>query len=381
MKGSVKYIKNILSFVLTVAGIVFGIFIGIRFLGFFMPFVVGWIIALIANPLVRFLERRMKIVRKHSSMLIIIGVLALIIGGGYFAGVKLVENTGKMISQFPDMYNSINEDFKVVGNNIEGLVNKLPENIQATIRELPSALNEELGHIAASVSQWTVNSAGDMAKKLPNTLIMIIFTILSAYFFTADRDKILKFGREHIPVFIQEKWKLISDNFSLIIGGYFKAQFKIMFIVWIVLSVGFFMLEIKFAIFIAFLVAFLDMLPFFGTGTALGPWAIFKFLSGDPHDAIWLIVLYVITQLLRRILEPKLVGDSIGIDPLVTLAFMFIGYKLGSILGMILAVPIGAILVNFFKMGMFDNIIEGCREVVVDFYNWLKPQEKDMKEK
>ena len=86
-----KYAKSILVFLITVLGIGVGVFLGIQFLGFFMPFVIGWLIALIANPLVRMLERRLKVARKHTSMLLIIGVLAGIIVGIYFIGVKTVE--------------------------------------------------------------------------------------------------------------------------------------------------------------------------------------------------------------------------------------------------------------------------------------------------
>ena len=177
-------------------------------------------------------------------------------------------------------------------------------------------------------------------------------------------------------MFIQRKWKVLADNFRGVIGGYFKAQFKIMAIIWIVLVVGFMFMRVKFAIFIAFLVAFLDMLPFFGTGTALIPWALFRILSGDMKMAVELTILYLFTQLLRRILEPKLVGDSIGIDPLATLVFMYAGYKLAGVLGMILAVPIGAIIINFYKMGVFDNMMRGCKEALEDFVQWLWPEQK-----
>ena len=92
--------------------------------------------------------------------------------------------------------------------------------------------------------------------------------------------------------------------------------------------------------------------------------------------AVELTILYLFTQLLRRILEPKLVGDSIGIDPLATLVFMYAGYKLAGVLGMIWAVPIGAIIINFYKMGVFDNMMRGCKEALEDFVQWLWPEQK-----
>lgn len=117
------------------------------------------------------------------------------------------------------------------------------------------------------------------------------------------------------------------------------------------------------------------MLPIFGTGTVLIPWAVFKLLSGDLRYAVGLVILYLVTQLVRRVIEPKLVGDSIGINPLVTLVFMYVGYRLSGVLGMILAVPIGAITINFYKAGVFDGAINGLKEALNDFLKWMYKEE------
>lgn len=93
-------------------------------------------------------------------------------------------------------------------------------------------------------------------------------------------------------------------------GGYFKAQFKIMGVVFAILLVGFTLMQIRFSILLAIVIAFLDFLPFFGTGTALIPWAIYKFLVGDYKMVAALVILYGVTQLVRQLIQPKLVGDS-----------------------------------------------------------------------
>ena len=130
-------------------------------------------------------------------------------------------------------------------------------------------------------------------------------------------------------------------------------------------------MKVDFAIVVAFLVSLLDMLPFFGTGTALILWALFKILSGDMKYAVGLVILYLVTQLVRRIIEPKVVGDSIGIDPLWTLICMYTGYRFAGVVGMILAVPIGAILVNFYHAGAFNSTIRNLQDAIDDFLKWL----------
>lgn len=142
-------------------------------------------------------------------------------------------------------------------------------------------------------------------------------------------------------------------------------------IIAVILFIGLLILQVKFAIVAAILIAFLDMLPFFGTGTALIPWAVFEFFSGDIQYAVGLVILYLVTQLVRRIIEPKMVGDSIGMNPLLTLIFMYVGYRISGVLGMILAVPVGAIVINFYKSGIFDRYINGIKEAVSDFVQWM----------
>ena len=366
-----KYVKSIIVFFITLLGIVLGILLGIQFLQFFMPFVIGWIIAMIANPLVRILERRLKVARKHTSMVIIIGVLAGVIMVIYFLGVKIGEETRSFLEQAPEMYSEFREEFQDAGKNLESIVNELPQNVQDSLEEAKKDIGDITGQAVGKISQFTVDKAGTFARNIPGILISIIFSILSAYFFIADRDRILEFGRKHTPQIIQEKWSMMAESFRMVFGGYFKAQFKIMAVIGVILFVGMLILKVRFAILVAILVAFLDMLPFLGTGTVLLPWAVFKLLSGDVRYAVGLVILYLVTQLVRRIIEPKLVGDSIGMNPLVTLIFMYIGYRMGGVLGMILAVPVGAIVLNFYKAGTFDRVINGFKEAGRDLFQWM----------
>ena len=122
-------------------------------------------------------------------------------------------------------------------------------------------------------------------------------------------------------------------------------------------------LRIKFAVLLALLIAFLDFLPFFGTGTALIPWAVLKVLSKDYEFAVGLIIIYLVSQLVRQVIQPKIVGDSLGLNPLATLFFMYIGYKVSSIFGMIVAVPLGMILVSLYEAGAFADVIQDVKEL------------------
>lgn len=367
-----RYLRNVVNIVLFLMGVVLVCLLVPRFLIFFMPFVVGWIIALIANPLVRFMEKHLKIVRKHSSMVIIIGTIALIVLGGYGLIAWLAREIYGFIGILPDLYESLLGDLEITGTNLAGLSEKIPPELVEKLATIINSLTESLGNVISTIGVPTVTAAGNIAKNIPNILVNVIFTILSAYFFIAERDKIIQWGREHTPEELRSKWHFIAGRFRSAVGGYFKAQFKIMGVVAVILLVGFFVLHIKYAILWAILVALLDFLPFFGTGTVLIPWAVLKVLSGNYKFAVGLIIIYLVSQLVRQLIQPKIVGDTIGLNPLSTMVFMYIGYKVGGIIAMIIAVPIGLIVINLYEAGAFDDIIKDVKELAEGLNEYRK---------
>ena len=333
-----------------------------------MPFVIGWLLSMIANPLVRMLEKRLKIVRKHSSMLIIILVLGIIVGSGYLLISKIVEESVHFVNHIEPMYEDLSQQFGIVQDNLQVVFDKLPGDIQEGMLTLQADAASYIGGVVSKIGKPTV----DFAKNLPSILISIIFTILSSYFFIAQREEILSFGRSKTPESIQEKWRMIYYNFKNVIGGYFKAQFKIMLVVVVILFSGFLILKINYAVLLAIMIAFLDALPFFGTGTALVPWALFEMLAGDYKTAIGLVIIYGVSQLIRQVIQPKIVGDTIGLNPLLALIYMYIGYKFSGVIGMIIAVPLGMIIMNLFKVGIFDGILNSLKVVIDDFNQFRK---------
>lgn len=377
MKKSTKYLKIAVNLFVALLTIVLLCIVLPKVIVFFMPFVIGWIISLIANPLVRLLERKLKLVRKHGSMITIIGVLAAVILIGYFAGAKLVSEAVNLIESIPQMYENSKEDFEEIGNNLQVFYDRLPSDVQTSISKVSEELSGYIGGAVQAIGEPTFEAAGNFAKNVPGTLIGIIMCIISAYFFTADRDNILEMMRKVVP---EGVWKRCSDvvsDLKHVVGGYFKAQFKIMVVVYIILIMGLLILKVDYVLLVGLLIAFLDALPFFGTGTVLGPWAILKILSGDYAMAVGLIILYLVTQLVRQLIQPKIVGDSIGMNPLAALFFMFLGYKFSSIIGMIVAVPIGMILINLYKSGVFDNQIYCVKELVHDINEFRKFDKKE----
>ena len=212
----------------------------------------------------------------------------------------------------------------------------LPENISDVVDEVTISIGQNINNYFSNFSPPSLDTAGSLARNIADIFTMVIITILSAYFFIVSRDELIDNFKKHIPSSVIDYYNLVFDNFKSAVGGYFKAQFKIMFIIAGIMFIGFEILGVGYSFLLALGIAFVDFLPVFGTGAILWPWALFDVVFGNYPRAVGLMIIYLICQILKQVIQPKMVGDSIGISPLSTLVFMFIGYRLYSVIGLIL---------------------------------------------
>ena len=353
--------RMILNIVIPLLGLCLVIFLGPRLLHFFMPFVVGWILALLANPLVRFLERRVKLVRRHGSMLIIIAALAIVIGLFYGAGLLVYREMGSFLADAPEIYQSVIAEIGDALQNGRKLAEYFPQNLQPPLLAFSDNLDGLFGKLVSRAAEPTVQIAGHVAKSIPNLLVNMVIIILSSYLFLADRESIMRWLKEHLPAFVFRYIEYMKRDAKGLIGGYFLAQFRIMCVVALILAAGFLVLGVRYGVLLAFLTAILDFLPIFGTGTVLFPWAVVKLFAGEYAYATGLILLYILTQVVRQIIQPKIVGESMGLPPLMTLFLLYLGFKLRGLAGMIVAVPVGLVVMSFYKYGAFDAMFRNFR--------------------
>lgn len=373
--------KVAVSLALSLIGTILFIYFGYRLLGFFMPFVVGWVISYIASPVVDWLEKKFRIVKKLGSAIIIIGVLAVVVFLMYFVVSRLWRESISLVQNMPEMYRDLESGFDQIGGSLNGVFERLPVAVQNGWHEMADNLDKTVGDLMSRVSEPTVTAAGNFAKRIPSMLIAVIVTFISAYFFIADRESVIRWFKKISPEPITSRMSMVIANLKYAVGGYFKAQFKIMAVVFAILLAGFSIAGVHFSILFALAIAFLDFLPFFGTGTALIPWALYKFMVGDYKMVVALVVIYAVSQLVRQLIQPKLVGDSMGLNPLFTLALLYVGYKIGSVLGMIFAVPVGLIVVNLYQAGAFDYILVDVRILSARIMKLREPEHTPVSEK
>lgn len=378
MKNRKTYLKVLVNLGIMLISLLMLIFVVPRIIFVFMPFVVGWVIALIASPLVKFFEKTLKIKRKAGSAFVIIAVIALVVLAGYFLGVKLTEETAGFFAELPDMWESTLQDFTEVGEKFANANKYLPEAVQSTFKGIVDNVEGYIGDLIGRLSTPTIEALGRFAMNLPSIIIGIIMSVLSAYLFVTDKEYVPNLLSRIMPEAIIERWEMVKRGLRHAVGGYFKAQLKIEFWMYLLLGFGFSLLKVRYAFIIAVGVAFLDFLPFFGTGTVLLPWAVVKFLSGDYAMVIGLLIIWGVGQLARQLIQPKIMGDSMGLAPIPTLILLYVGYKLGGVLGMIIAVPIGIIVLNMYEEGVFDTTINSLKVLYASISNFRHLDEEDM---
>lgn len=374
---AVTYVKVILNLATALAILLLCIFLLPKAIMFFMPFVIGWIISLIASPLVRFLEEKLKIRRKALSAFVIIAVLAVVILFVYYVVVKLARETISFINELPALWKRIEAEFVQIGANLQGIYVRLPRDVQEKITMLSNGLEDYFSDFVGEIGTPTFTAVGNFAKQLPDIFMAVIMTLLSSYFFVADKSYLSDCMKKYLPKAVYYRFSLIRSSFRDAVGGYFKAQFKIEIWIYMLLVIGLLILGIDYAFVIALGIAFLDLLPVFGTGTVMLPWAVIEILSGEYKRAIGLLIIWLIGQLVRQVIQPKIMGDSIGIDPIPTLFLLYIGYQASGVLGMILALPIAIIVINLNEAGVFDTTKESFRILIAGFNRFRRLRDED----
>lgn len=379
MNKGLEYLRIIVNILIPLVGILLLFLLLPKAFVYFLPFVLGWLIALIANPLVRFLEKKLKIKRKHGSAIIIILVIAVVVLLFYFIISKFVTEISTLIQSIPTIYDGAKSDYSSLTESLSRYYERLPVKTQSALDSVSANIGSYINTFIKSIGTPTAKAASSFAHSIPSVLIGTIVMFMASYFFVADRNRILEWYTKMVPKKWQDSLDLVLGDLKQVVGGYFIAQFKIMAVVYLIVVVGLAILRVDFVFLVALGIAVVDMLPFFGTGTILGPWAIIEILLGKYEFAIGLIILYLVTQLVRQVIQPKILGDSIGMNPLGALLCMYVGFKIAGVLGMILAVPIAMIVVNLFKSGIFDNLIQSVKMLVIKINQFRKYEDGEKK--
>lgn len=379
-KERVTYIKATVNILSAVAALLLCIWLLPKFIVFFIPFIIGWIISLMAAPLVKFFEEKLKIRRKAGTVFVIVLVLAIVILIVYAIGYVAMQEIARFVGDLPELWASVGSELNMAGNNLMKYIDRLPTDLRDNIYTAADVVKKYFNDAFSGDinSGGAITTVGNIVNSIPDVIMGVVMALLSSYFFVAEKEYMNDMSEKHIPGAIRYRWDMIKRSIKSAFGGYFKAQFKIEIWVYLITLVGLLILRTRYAILIALGIAFLDFLPVFGAGAVMIPWAAVKLFSGEYGVAIGLLLVWGIGQIIRQLIQPKIVGDSIGVKPIPTLFLLYIGFKFGGVFGMIIAVPIGIIVINMYEEGVLSTTIESFRILFAGFNRFRKIRPDDI---
>lgn len=341
-KREIKY----LCFVILAIGLLCGI---IKFsIVFLMPIIIGFLVALILSPFVKFLTKRLKLKKELSIVVLIIGVLGL-----FISGITVMINW--ITTDVSNILKNLPTDYDKLRNTVLEVIDKIPF---ITEKITFGNLLEKLD-IGSYISPL-VTKVLDIGGSLPDILVKVIFVILFAFFFILNMDKL----KSYVPSNIQE---IFNKKLKELVCGYFIAQGKLLIVTFFVLFISFILLKVPYAFVLALITSVLDSLPIFGTGAILIPYAIIELIYKNYTLSLGILVIYVVSQIVKRILEPKVLGNTIGLDTFTSVLCLFLGYQFLGVIGLILGIPIGVILKDLYNIGTFNRLVNS----IIVIKNWI----------
>lgn len=368
MNSGVRKRRDAIINVAFVAMVIALIYVFFKYIfGITAPFLIGFFFAILLQRPLRWLDKKTK-KKCHAlwSILLVFACAAIILG----PVVTILALIGKEISNFvtylTDQLNDLPAFLSSLQKDILNIIKFLPDNLYTTVSDSInsffskainnfdlSMLNIDFKSITSGVSSGISGIYG-VVKNIPATLIAIVIGIVATIFFTKDYNFIVGFIKLQLPAKNKNVLSEIKQVFSKTVLKMIKAYTLIMFITFCELLLGFTVLNLigvmnnSYIAIIAAVIAIFDILPVAGAGGVLIPWAIVSLVLGSTGQAIGIIVIYVAISVIRQYLEPKIVGTSLGVHPLVTLGGLYFGAKLFGVLG-IFIVPICIVTLKAFN--------------------------------
>lgn len=337
-------VKRRLAFLINVffvAVVIALVYLAYRYvIGWVLPFLLAFCIVSLVHPLIRIIKKNLRIKQEVVSVVVMILIYALVGVLIFLAIMQIAIVIRDGFTTLPDYFEqTVQPALLRAGESLAAFVGNLPPEWQEQIASIQDEVIRALQSFLVDLSQRGIGYLTGMTSRLPAFLIAFVFTIMLSFFISTQYEKVVDFFRvqcsPRVKDIIRNLKRIVIDT----IFKYFRAALSLMVITFVELSVGLIAIGTKSAIPIAAGIAVFDALPFFGTGAIMIPWCIIELLQGNFRFAFGLMVLYGIVTVVRNIIEPKIVGDKLGLNPIVSLTAIYVGYKLFGVLGMI-AMPI-----------------------------------------
>ena len=337
---------NVLRKPLVILGAFVALWLGLKFLlPVALPFLLGGVLAVAAEPAVRFGQRFLRLKRGLSAGLGVSVTLVFVLGFLSFLGAVAVKELGQLASFVPDVEQSVEQGLDLLQNWLSGAARQAPQGVRPVLERTVDNFFSDGTAVMERLSRQVPAAVSSALGWVPDGLLGIGTGVLAAFFLSARLPRLKAWVSDRLqqPPFDRVVPTLRRVRKAL--GGWLTAQLKLALVTYGILALGFLVLGIPYGLLWALPVAVVDAVPLLGTGTVLVPWALVCLLQGNTTRFLGLLAVYAATAITRTVLEPKLVGKQLGLDPLVTLGALYAGYQVWGFLGLVIA-PMAAAAVK-----------------------------------
>ncbi|SFS71450.1 sporulation integral membrane protein YtvI [Marininema halotolerans] len=330
------------------------------------PFFIGWMIAMLAEPIVRWLELRFRVPRWAGVTITLLLLIAILLTLLILLVSEIVVVLIRLSDWIPAWINDINTYILSTFFNGHSELSQLIDNIQNYLEKNPqqrseivNSIQNNIGIVANKGTQLItdiISGIGTFLGNLPYFATVLVFCVLAAFFIAFDWPRLKRSLQNLIPHHVQHTGSLIIVDLKRALFGFMRAQLTLISITGFIVWIGLMIIGIRYALTIAIVTAIVDLLPYLGVGSVLIPWSLVLLLTGDIEVGIGLAILYLIIILVRQTIEPKLVASNIGLNPLFTLFALFVGLKLMGVIGLIAGPTLAVILIALYRAHVFRDL-------------------------
>ncbi len=310
-----------------------------------LPVVLGAGLAILLDGTIVKLQTKTGLGRGMAAGLTVTGTLLAAGGALWFLGRMLLHEAVAISGALPEIAETLSGYGKAAAEFISRLGARLPDGVGDALSAWGQELMSGSGTLAQKLYEGIFSLVSRFLGALPDSIFFLMTLILSAYFAAGELPRLREVGRLKLPESVSHWMGTAGGSVRRALGGWFRAQLKLMGVTFLLLTVGLCLLRVDSPLLLAVLISVLDALPVFGTGTVLIPWAAVSILSGNMGLGLGLLGLYGAAALTRNVLEPKVLGATLGLSPLLTLVAIYAGWRMFGLWGMIL-LPMGAMVLG-----------------------------------
>lgn len=337
-----------------------------------MPFVLALVLAWMLNPAIRFLQKKLHWKRSVLSLILVLGC---ILGVGALAAAlaySLVSQVASFLENWQPLWSDTMYALDAITEFLEEGLKPLPAETYAQLSGLLERTVSWLGSAVPKLLSQAAANAGTAVFSLPAWAIGFVIFLMASYFISADYPHLRFLATQSVPEefrgFFRDVKHVAVDAF----GGYVKAQLILSAVISVILLVGFLIMGEPYALLLAFILGVMDFIPIIGSGTAMVPWAVIDVVLGNYSHAVALMVVWGIIAVFRRVAEPKVVGDQTGLSPIASLVSIYVGMRLGGVVGMILGPVVCLVALSILRGGVLDGAAADVRLAAADVMALLR---------